>query len=173
MFWKKQIKHRTEQPKSINELRTARFRVFYAEPYFDIDLEREISWHTEHLKKLHTHAKKPHLFHKQFHEGEITEQREKHFKEHVLDSIPFHQNILDDLKKRLETLHTLIPKRTYLMIHDISRKYGGTPDYFVYDKETKEFFFVAEGLDDARKNWMILVRDVHQICDVMVINKPQ
>jgi hypothetical protein len=158
-----------KRKKHINDFRTDKHRVFYAAPYFNMDLWQEISWHKKHLRTLKKHSKKPHLFHNQFTNEDITKDRERHFKEHVVDSIPFHQKILDENQKRLKAILKLVPRRTYKKIVNISKKHGGTPEYFVYNKANKDFFFVAEKLDDSKKNWMELVKDTHQLCDVVVL----
>jgi len=159
---KKEISH-------INQLRTSDFRVFLAEPYFNLDLAYEISWQKSHLKKLKHHAKNPPKFHRQFHEQKITEDRKRHFKEHVIDSIPFHKKILEAHTKRLKTILKIIPLIKYKKIVNISRRYQGTPEYFVYDKKNKDYFFVAEHLTEKRKHWIHLVRDKYKLCDVIIL----
>ena len=159
---KKEISH-------IDELRTQDYRVFYAAPYFSLDLEYEIKWHRKHLKRLDKHSEKPHLFYKQFTNGKINEQRRQHFREHVIDSIPFHRRIHGEHEKRLEAISGMIPNRKYKKLVSISRRHGGTPEFFVYDKKNKDFFFVAEHINEAKRHWIHLVRDVHKICDVIVI----
>lgn len=168
-MFKKRGKPIERRGKHINDFRTDDYRVFYAAPYFDLDLWYEIGWHKKHLKKLKNHAINPHLFYQQYTNSEITEQRKKHFQEHVLDSIPFHKKILEENEKRLKTILHLMPKRKYKKIVNISKEYGGTPEFFVYDKTSKEFFFVAEHLDDTKKHWIGLVKDVHEFCDVVVL----
>ena len=157
-------------PKSINFYRTQRYRVFYAEPYFDNNLKYEITWHTKHLKKLKKHAKKPHLFHKKRTSGELEEHHHRHHKEHVIDSIPFHEKILNQHIKRLKVITSLMSKRIYNKLNKISMRYGGTPDYFVYDKTTKKFFFVCHKPDDAKKTWINLVKSVYKICDIIILD---
>ena len=158
-----------KEKKHINDYRTDNHRVFYAEPYFNLDLWFEINWHKKHIKNLKKHAKNPHLFHNQFTEGEITKERKQHFKEHVTDSIPFHERVLDDHQKRLKTILKLVPRRKYKKMVNISKKHGGTPEYFVYDKQNKKFFFVADELNENNKQWVGLVRDSHKFCDVIVL----
>lgn len=153
----------------INEFRTDDYRVFYAAPYFNVDLEHEVKWHKSHLKTLHKHAKKPHLFHKQYHDGEITPERERHFKEHVLDSIPFHSKIKAEHEKRFATIRKIMPKRVYKKLVHISREHGGTPEYFVYDKKDKDFFFVCDGFDLSKKKWIDLVKHKYKLCEVLVL----
>ena len=163
-------------PKSINYYRTEKYRVFYTEPYFDVNLKYEIDWHKKHLKKLRKHAKKPHLFHKKRTAKKIEEletHHHKHHKEHVIDSIPFHEKILRDQEKRLEVIQKLIPKRIYNKLHKISTRYGGTPEYFVYEKETKNFFFVSHPPNEAQKTWINLVKDGYQICNVVILSEPK
>ena len=98
-------------------------------------------------------------------------EREKHFKEHVIDSIPFHENILSNHQKKLETIKDLMPLRKYKKIAKISQKHKGTPDFMVQDKMTKEIFFVADQLDEEKKHWINLVRDVHKLSDVIILKK--
>jgi hypothetical protein len=152
----------------INDFRTESFRVFLASPYFNVSLEDEIKWNREHLKKLHQLRAKPHLFHSE-RPGELTEHKHRHFQEHVIDAIPFHEKLLSEHMQRLETIRQLIPITTYKKLVDISMKHGGTPEYFVYNKPNKDFFFVAEHLTDERRTWIRLVRDKHKLCDVVIL----
>lgn len=153
----------------IDEFRTKDHRVFFASPYFNVDLWHEIEWHKRHIKELQKHKEKPHLFHAQF-VDQVTDERHGHFKEHVIDSIPFHKKILEDHETKLKTILSIVPKRTYKKIVNISRKHKGTPEYFGYNKKTKEYFFVAEHMTPERKEWIRLVRDYHKYCDVIVLN---
>ena len=154
----------------INDFRTHDYRVFYASSYFNIDLWYEIEWNKKHIRKLHKHAKKPHLFHSQFTDGDVDHHRERHFREQVVDSIPFHKKIMEEHKKRLKTILKLMPKRKYKRIVSISMKHRGTPKYFVYDKKEKNYFFVAERLTKERRYWIHLVRDKYKLCDVVLMN---
>ena len=87
----------------------------------------------------------------------------------VIDSIPFHEKILDENQRRLRTILKIMPRRKYRKVVNISRKHGGTPEYFVYDKLNRDFFFVAEHLDTAKKHWIHLVANTHKLCDVIVL----
>ena len=77
--------------------------------------------------------------------------------------------MLDEHQKRLKTILKLVPKRKYKKMVNISKKHGGTPEYFVYNKLNKKFFFVAEKINENNKQWVELVRDTHGICDVIVL----
>ena len=155
--------------KHINHLRTNDYRVFYAAPYFNLDLWYEIEWYAKHLKKLDMHALNPRLFHLEHSGQDIDDHKHHHFREHVIESIPFYRKILNDHERRLDTILKLVPRRKYKKLVHVSRRYGGTPEYFVYDKKNKEFFFVSEGLDSAKKHWIHLIKDYHRLCDVIVI----
>jgi hypothetical protein len=155
----------------INEFRKNDYRVFIANPYFSLDLEYEIEWNKKHIKKLREHKEKPHKFHSQFHDSHIDEHRKRHFREHVIDSIPFHEEIADRHKKRLDTILQIMPKKTYLKLVKISKKYLCTPEFFVYDKINKQFFFIADHIDEEKKKWICMVRDKYKICDVVEIRR--
>jgi hypothetical protein len=92
----------------------------------------------------------------------------QHFKEHVIEAIPFHKKLQEQHKKRLNTIKKLIPKRKYNKLVKISMKYGGTPEYFVYDKLNKKYFFVAEHADEARKKW---INKTKKLVDVIILDK--
>lgn len=153
----------------IDEFRTREFRVFLAGPYFNLDLNKEIRWQKRHIEKLKKHD--PHTYHRQFTSEDIDERRMRHFKEHVIDSIPFHEKILKDHEKRLETILSIMPKRTYFRIAKISREKGGTPEYFVYNKKHKHYFFVVEHVDEARSRWISLVRDQMKLAGVIILRR--
>lgn len=175
----KKTKHRRAETKvfiprsisHINELRTSDYRVFFAAPYFSLDLVYEISWQKRHIRQLQKHLKKPHTYHGKFTEADHGEHRRRHFQEHVVDSIPFHKKILEDHEKRLKTIESIVPPRTYRKLVDISKKHRGTPEFFVYDKKNKDFFFIAEHVDALKRKWIELVRDKHKICNVYEINQ--
>ena len=139
--------------KSIDDFRTKQFRVIRAESYFRLNLEKEVNWNEEHIEKLHLQAKDPDLFHRSRTSHEIEDHHQKHFKEHVLDSIPFHKKILEEHKHRLRTLLEIMPEKTYKKIHKISMKYDSHPDYLIFDKINKTFFFVIETATDGNKAW--------------------
>ena len=155
--------------KHIDNFRTSEYRVFYASSYFNIDLFYEIDWHREHIKKLDRYSQKPHLFHKEYSTETPHERHKSHFTEHVIEGIPFHKKILEEHEKRLKAILSMMPKRIYKKIVSISKKYGGTPEYFIYDKANRKFFFVVEHLDDAKKHWIYLVSEKHQYCDVICL----
>jgi hypothetical protein len=160
---------RKKYAKHIDEFRTADFRVFYASPYFNIDLIYEIRWNRDYIKKLRAHKEKPLLFHRQYSQHKTEEEKKRHFREHVIESIPFHEKILDKHKQRLKTILNLMPKKKYQKIVGISLKHGGTPEYFVYNKATKELFFVAEHLTEERKHWIHLVKYRYKLADVIML----
>jgi hypothetical protein len=78
----------------------------------------------------------------------------RHFKEEVIEAIPFHEQLIERHQKKLDTITSLMPKKTYKRLAGISIHTAGTPEYFVYDKENKSFFFVSEGLDETKKKWI-------------------
>ncbi|MFH1133631.1 MAG: hypothetical protein V1735_04010 [Nanoarchaeota archaeon] len=153
--------------KGVAAFRTPDYRVFYAAPYFAVDLPREIRWHEGHLKKLKRQKDKQHLFHRQFTSGPVTEARRRHYEEHVIHSIPFHERFLREHQARLHTMLSIIPKRTYHRLVHISLRHGRIPEYFVYDKRLKKPFFVAERADSQTNGWIADVRKRH-LCEVIV-----
>ena len=158
--------------KSVSDFRTARYRVFYASPYFCIDLPYEIKWHKMHLKKLHRQAANPKLCHKVITSGSVDGLgglEEVHYEAKVLNSIPLHQKLLADHIKRLETMLDILPKRTYNKIKNYSIKHGGIPEFFVYDKRKRDFFFIAETTDALKKAWVHNIKDRMKLCDVVVL----
>ena len=112
---------------------------------------------------------KPHHFHNE-RPGPLDEHKIRHFKEHVVDAIPFHEKFLKDHEKRLETILSMVPKNTYIKLVRLTRKHHGLPEYFVYDKKNKMFFFVAEHATGEQKEWIRLVKDRHKLCEVIVLN---
>jgi len=163
---------RKEAASHINEYRNHDHRVFYAAPFFNVDLRHEIRWHKGHLKKLRKHAQNPQKFYDEHyaHEPE-SHARKEHFHEHVLESIPFHQKLLREHELRYNAIRSMLSGRQYQRIVEISQRHGGTPEYFVFHKPSKEVFFVAEKLDDLRMHWVRLVRDIHGIADVVVLDR--
>ena len=153
----------------IDDFRMENFRVFYAAPYFENDLEYEIAWHKKHIKKLWKHVRKPHTFHLQFTEEDHGEHRDRHYKEHVIDSIPFHEEILRNHEKRLKAILNFVPKYKYRKIMDITRKHGGCPKFFAYDKAHHEIFFIAEKPNKEQQHWINLVQYRYKLADVVVI----
>jgi hypothetical protein len=140
-----------------------------APPYFDLDLNYEIKWHQNYIKKLHKHKKKPILFHKERGHKSIDKKKVDHHNEWVIESIPFHKGFIKDHEKKLKEILNMVPKRKYKKINKISLEHGGTPEYFVYHKESETFFFVALHSNHKRNYWIHLVRDHHKICDVIVM----
>jgi hypothetical protein len=155
-------------PTSIHHFRTAQYRVFLAEPYFKLDLEREIKWHEEHVRKLKLMAKNPKLFHSARTSHEIDQHRERHFQEHVIDSIPFHEKILNDNKARLKTILELVPERTYRKLHSLCVKHDASPDYFVFDRLANRFFFVIEKPTPGKEDWSRVV-EKKSLAEVMFL----
>ncbi len=92
----------------------------------------------------------------------------RHFKEQVVESIPFHEKILSQHKKRLETINQIIPYWQYRKLMSITMKYGGCPEYIVYDKNVKRYFFVSEELDEAKQHW---IKKTGKIADTIVVSK--
>ena len=156
------------KPSSIHHFRTHQYRVFLAEPYFKLDLEDEIEWHEEHLKKLRLMAKNPHLFHSSRTSHKIEEHHHRHFKEHVIDSIPFHEKILSDHRKRLRTVLGIIPERKYRKLCSVSRKLDAVPDYLVFDRISREFFFVVEKPTPEKEKWSRVVKR-KKLCEVLFL----
>ncbi len=153
----------------ISDFRTTRYRVFYASGYFRIDLEYDIKWHTKHLKKLQKHFKDPKKYHKTITSHTVDENRTRHYEEHVINSIPFHKKLLEDHKKRLKAMLEIMPARIYRKLRRLSMRLHDVPEYLVYDKHDKEFFFVSETMSPDRRRWISLVRDKYKICDVVVM----
>jgi hypothetical protein len=147
----------TSKPSSIHHFRTNQYRVFMAEPYFKLDLEEEIDWHEQHLRKLRVQAKAPHLFHKERTSQPIDEHRERHFQEHVIESIPFHEKILSDHQRRLKAMLEIMPKKQYKKLHEISLKLDSVADYFVFDRINKDFFFVVDKPTPEKEKWSRVV----------------
>ncbi len=141
-------------PQSIDEFRTARYRVLSSPPYFNMNLEEEIEWHKQYIKRLHHHKKKPSVFHRSLTSHKIDQNRIRHFKEHVLEAIPFHRERLEVHQKRLRFIEKVIPDKIYKKLVRASMHKGLVPEYFVYDKKEKEFFFVAEHDEKSRKEWI-------------------
>lgn len=167
-FHKGVIKDR--KASSIDEFRTSEFRVFLASPYFSSDLERDIRWHKKHIKMLLKYQKNPKKFHKQFTSAISDDDKERHFKEQVVDSIPFHQSIIEDSETRINAILSLISKKYYRKIVKITKMCGGLPEYFVYDKFEDDFFFVVDDPTQERIEWASLIKNKNKICDVVFLN---
>jgi hypothetical protein len=156
----------------INHFRNEDNRVFLANPYFAIDLRDEIEWHRSHIKKLKNYAVKPHEWIAQFtSEEELGEDRKEHFREQVVENIPFHSKILEDHEKRLDFILSIINLGIYQKIVDITKKYGGLPEYFVYSKLHDDFFFVIEKASKEKNHWAFLVKEKYKICDIVYLDK--
>jgi hypothetical protein len=147
----------SKTPKSIHHFRTHQYRVFLAGPYFKLNLEEEIKWHEGHLKKLRIQAKAPHLFHRERTSHPVDEHRERHFREHVVESIPFHEKILSDHQRRLKTVLDIMPLKSYKKLHDISLRLDSVADYFVFDRVNRNFFFVVDKPTPEKEKWSKLV----------------
>ncbi len=152
----------------IDAFRTRDFRVFHAQPFFASDLYFEIAWNKKHLKKLHNYVENPHKYH-EHHHGRDHSELHHYFQEHVLDSIPFHEKILKDHQSRLNFLKTVMSKFTYKRLHRITKRNGGCPDYFAYDKKRKKYFFIIEEPTHEKRHWRALVKDRYKICDVVML----
>ena len=153
---------------SIHHFRTHQYRVFLAEPYFKLDLEEEVKWHEEHLRKLRLQAKNPNLFHSSRTSHDIDHHRQRHFMEHVIDSVPFHEKILSDHKKRLKTVLDIMPEKKYKKLRKITKKLGAVPDYLVFDRLDKRFFFVVDKPTQDKEKWSRLVKK-KKLCEVMFL----
>ncbi|MFC1741727.1 hypothetical protein ACFL3V_04290 [Nanoarchaeota archaeon] len=156
------------RPKSIHHFRTHQYRVFLADPYLKLDLKKEVKWHEDHLNKLKLHKKNPELFHSERTAHRIDKQRERHFNEHVMDSIPFHQKILAEHKRRLTTILNIMPEKTYKKLKNITIKLKTAPDYLVFDKLSKEFFFIIEKPTPEKEKWSKLVQK-KKLCEVLFL----
>jgi hypothetical protein len=153
---------------SIHQFRTHQYRVFLAEPYLKLDLEEEVKWHEDHLRKLRLQAKNPKLFHSSRTSHDIEGHHHRHFQEHVIESIPFHEKILSDHKKRLKTVLSIIPEKKYKKLQKISLKLDTVPDYLVFDRLSKRFFFLIEKLTPEKEEWSRIVKK-KRICEVMFL----
>ncbi|MBN1543977.1 hypothetical protein JW898_00780 [Candidatus Woesearchaeota archaeon] len=141
------------RPTSIHDFRTHQYRVFLAGPYFRLNLEEEVRWHEDHLRKLRLMARNPQLFHSQRTSHRIEEHHHRHFKEHVTDSIPFHERILNDHRKRLKAILEIMPEKRYRKLHDISMKLDAVADYLVFDRLSRDFFFVIDKRTPEKEKW--------------------
>ena len=161
---------KTKRPdaRHIDEFRTEDYRVFTAAPYFKLDLHYEIGWNKKHVEKLREQSKKPHLFHRERYSGPVDEHRERHFQEHVIESIPFHEKILSDHQARLATILSIMPDRNYKKLVAITKKQNTVPEYFVFDKKAKEYFFVAERNTESLTRWK---KESRKYCDLILLSK--
>ena len=155
-------------PSSIHHFRTHQYRVFLAEPYFKLDLEDEIRWHDEHIRKLRLQAKNPRLFHSSRTSHMIEDHHHRHFREHVIESIPFHEKILSDHKKRLKTVLAIVPEKRYRKICAVSKKADAVADYLVFDRISKAFFFVVDRRTPEKEKWSRIVKR-KKLCEVMFL----
>jgi len=169
IFRKKEMKQRSAS--SIDEFRTDDYRVLLASPYFSNDLEGDIRWHKRYLKRLMRYQKDPDKFHRQF-PSEISEQdKGRHFKEQVIDSIPFHQKIIEENGSRLNAITSMMPRKDYKRLVSITMRNNGLPEYFVYSKFEDDYFFVASGSDQENMGWSSLVKDKCRICDIVFLGR--
>lgn len=152
----------------INRFRTHQYRVFLAEPYFKLDLEKEVKWHEEHLKKLNLQSKNPDLFHKARTSHKIEDRHHQHFQEHVIESIPFHKEILENHKKRLKTILDIMPEKTYQKIRKISKKHDTVAEYLVFDKIARKFFFLVEQPTPEKEKWSKVI-EKKRLAEIMFL----
>jgi hypothetical protein len=157
------------KPDSIHHFRTHQYRVFLAEPYFKLDLEEEIKWHEDHIRKLKLQAKNPKLFHSSRTSHKIEDHHHRHFKEHVIDSIPFHEKINSDHRKRLKTILSIMPEKKYKKIRQVSVKLDTVPDYLVFDRLGKRFFFVIDRPTPEKEKWSRIVKR-KKLCEVVLLD---
>ncbi|MBW2964496.1 hypothetical protein KY363_03475 [Candidatus Woesearchaeota archaeon] len=155
-------------PSSIDSFRTQQYRVFRAEPYLKLDLENEIKWHEEHIRKLELQAKNPALFHAGRTSHKIEEHHERHFREHVIEAIPFHRKILSEHKARLKAILEIMPERRYRKLRKVTKKTDAVPDYIVFDRLSREFFFVVDRPTPGKEKWSQVVRK-KRICEVIFL----
>ncbi len=145
-----------------------RNKMYYAAPFFMVDLESEIRWHKTHLEKLKGHKADPHKFHKEYLLSSRHSNNPDIFKEHVIESIPFHERILSEHEARLKIIKSIMPIKDYRRLLRFCFSNNPIPEYFVFDMDTKEVFFVCQGLDYHKKKWMVLAKK-KGITDVVVI----
>lgn len=136
-----------------------RYRMFYSAPFFLVDLEYEIKWHTKHLKQLKRYKRNP----KRFHRDHLTSHSGKHpvsviFKEQVIDSIPFHEKALLDQKARLKIMRSMISLSKYRKLRRFCMAHQGTPEYFIFDKKTKVIAFATDRTDYYKKRWIAIAK---------------
>jgi hypothetical protein len=125
-----------------------------------------VKWHQKYLKKLEKQKKSPAHFHRSRTSHKINNTHLRHFKEHVIEAIPFHKSFITTHKKKIQAIETFITKKTYKKLAGISISLGTVPEYFVYDKLHKAYFFIAEHLDKAKKKWISKTR---KIVDTLVL----
>lgn len=160
-------------PKYVNSIEYFQnddYRVFLSASYFNIDIKKEIKWHTKHLKKLRQQKSSPIKFHQERGHKIVDKDKIRHHKEWVIDSIPFHEKFLLENKNRLELINSIMPIRTYNKLNSISLKYKGTPEYFIYHKKSKTYFFLALDNNHQKMKWIHLVKDKYKLCDVIILN---
>lgn len=136
-----------------------RYRMYYAAPFFMVDLEYEIKWHSKYLKKLKHYKRNP----KKFHRDHLTAHSGKHpvkeiFKEQVLESIPFHEKALDEHKARLKLIKSMMSLRRYRQLRKFCMKHSGMPEYFIFDKKEKKIIFATDRADYHKKRWISLAK---------------
>jgi len=156
------------RPSSIHHFRTHQYRVIRAEAYFKLDLEEEVKWHEEHLRKLRLQAKNPDLFHRSRTSHKIEDHHHRHFKEHVIESIPFHERILRDHRHRLKTVLDIMPEKTYKKLQKVSMKLDAHPDYLVFDRVAGKFFFIIDRPSPEKEKWSKVV-ERKKLAEVMFL----
>jgi hypothetical protein len=146
---------------SIDDFRKDEFRVFRALRYFATDLQKEVMWHQENLEKLKNFKENPETFYNQFMStttDKNAESLQQHYHKHVIEGYDIHNKFMENHARRLDTLKEMIPMSTYSKLVKVSAKYGGIPDYFVYDKKRHEVFFVVDNPNHNTKTWSDVVR---------------
>ncbi|MBD3163944.1 hypothetical protein GF323_01980 [Candidatus Woesearchaeota archaeon] len=134
-----------------------------------MDLEYEIKWHKKYIRDLHQHKKKPSTYHRKLTSHKIDHSRLRHFKEHVIEAIPFHKSIIEKQQKKLHAIRGLLPYRRYKKLVKISMNISGTPEYFVYDKENRDYFFVAENIKPETKKW---IKKAAKLAATIILQQP-
>jgi hypothetical protein len=154
---------------SIDAFRTTEFRVFHAAPFFVVNIYAEARWHRRHLKKLHYYLDHPHKYHEDHH-GRDPRLFPHYFQEHVVQSVPFHEQLLHEHDARKSFISSVMSRFMYGRLQRVTKKWGGCPEYFVYDKQKKRFFFVIERSTPENLHWRALVKDKYKLCDVVVLD---
>jgi hypothetical protein len=158
----------TKIPTSLEEFSAGEYDVYEAGALFSINLYDELAWHKKHIKKLEYYLHHPEAFHKDHGREKPEDRHHAHYHEHVVESLPFHQKLLEEHKKRLATVRRLMPKVLYQRIVKITKQAGGVADYLVYDPKQKRSFFIIEHLTVEKLRWKHLIKDKHDIAEVMV-----
>ena len=131
-----------------------RYRVFKAESFLATDLAYEIKWHKKHIGLLEKYTKKPHLYHEAHgHAHKTEEEKERHYREHVVDSLPFHRKLLHDHTQRQKLLVSFFPKSKLRTLRKLNAERSYLPDYLIYDKTTDSAFFANTFPTTAQQVW--------------------